>query len=193
MKKRVNSLFVLALAGMLSFTSCKDNKEAENEPAEPMQHEMHQADTEMDHEGDMMDQSGGEMAMAEFSDENSSMMYQHYLEIKDALVATDAAAAKKAAGNMAGMMEEKNDISSIAENIASIDDVNKQRELFSELTAAMEPALKEAITSGKIYKQYCPMAFEGKGDYWYSNSDQIRNPYYGDKMLKCGRVEETIE
>ncbi|MUP47385.1 DUF3347 domain-containing protein [Gramella sp. BOM4] len=192
MKRNVNSLFVLAMAGMLSFTSCKDNKEAENEPAEPMQHEMHQADTEMDHEGDM-DHSGGEMAMAEFSDENSGMMYQHYLEIKDALVATDAEAAKKAAASLAEMVKEKGEITGIAEKIANTGDVNKQRELFSELTAAMEPALKESITSGKIYKQFCPMAFEGKGDYWYSNSDQIRNPYFGDKMLKCGRVEETIE
>ena len=37
------------------------------------------------------------------------------------------------------------------------------------------------------------MAFEGKGDYWYSTSEEIRNPYFGDKMLKCGRVDETIE
>lgn len=193
MKKSVNSLFVLAAAGMLSFTSCKDNKTAETEAAEPMQHEMHQADGEMNHqEGEMMDHSGDEMAMAEFSDEKSKMMYQHYLEIKDALVATNADDAKAAAKSMVGM-EEGNEVSSIAQKLANTDDVNKQREIFSELTAAMEPVLKEAITSGKIYKQFCPMAFEGKGDYWYSNSDQIRNPYFGDKMLKCGRVEETIQ
>jgi len=43
-----------------------------------------------------------------------------------------------------------------------------------------------------VYKQYCPMAFDGKGAFWLSSSEEIRNPYYGDKMLKCGRVEETI-
>ena len=49
------------------------------------------------------------------------------------------------------------------------------------------------ITSGEVYKQYCPMAFEGKGGYWLSNSKEVRNPYYGDKMLKCGSVQETIQ
>jgi hypothetical protein len=57
----------------------------------------------------------------------------------------------------------------------------------------MEPVLRNALASGEIYKQYCPMAFEGKGDYWYSNSKDIFNPYYGNKMLKCGRVQETIK
>jgi len=52
--------------------------------------------------------------------------------------------------------------------------------------------LKGAVKSGEVYKQYCPMAFDGKGAFWLSSSEEIRNPYYGDKMLKCGRVEETI-
>jgi hypothetical protein len=56
----------------------------------------------------------------------------------------------------------------------------------------MESVLEGAISTGEIYKQFCPMAFEGKGDYWYSTSSEIRNPYFGDKMLKCGRVEKVI-
>ncbi|MFV8281155.1 hypothetical protein ACNKXS_06400, partial [Christiangramia marina] len=85
------------------------------------------------------------------------------------------------------------EVATIAEAIATSDDVNIQREKFSELTAVMDSVLKNAISGGKIFKHYCPMAFEGKGDYWYSSSEQIRNPYYGDIMLKCGRVEETIQ
>jgi hypothetical protein len=80
-----------------------------------------------------------------------------------------------------------------ARNISTTSDVNQQREAFSTLTQAMEAELEGAIASGEIYKQYCPMAFEGKGDSWFSNSTEIRNPYYGDKMLKCGRVEATIK
>lgn len=76
--------------------------------------------------------------------------------------------------------------------LAEASDINKQREAFSKVTKGMESVLKGALSSGEIYKQFCPMAFEGKGDYWYSNSKEIRNPYYGDKMLKCGRIEEVL-
>ena len=190
MKKRVNSLFVLVMAGMLSFTSCKDNKDEENNESVPMQHEMHQADTD----GEMMEDSSNEMAMAEFSNENTKQAYSNYLAIKDALVQTDADAASTAAGQLQESTSEANpEIAELAGKLASEGDVNVQREIFSELTAAMDPVLKEAISSGKIYKQFCPMAFEGKGDYWYASSEEIRNPYFGDKMLKCGRVDETIE
>ena len=44
-----------------------------------------------------------------------------------------------------------------------------------------------------MYKQFCPMAFEGKGGYWVSTSEDIKNPYYGDKMLTCGKVVEVIQ
>jgi hypothetical protein len=46
--------------------------------------------------------------------------------------------------------------------------------------------------SGSIYVQYCPMANEGKGGYWLSSQEEIMNPYYGDDMLHCGEVKETI-
>lgn len=44
-----------------------------------------------------------------------------------------------------------------------------------------------------IYLQYCPMALNDKGAYWLSNSAEIRNPYFGKKMLECGEVVETIQ
>ena len=107
---------------------------------------------------------------------------------------TDAETTSEAAQELeAALAEENSEIAKIAARIFEEQDVNVQREIFSELTAAMDPVLKDAISSGKIYKQYCPMAFEGKGDYWYATSEEIRNPYYGDKMLKCGRVDETIQ
>ena len=57
----------------------------------------------------------------------------------------------------------------------------------------MEDILEGAIDSGTVYKQYCPMAFNNTGAYWFSNSKEIFNPYFGEKMLKCGRVEAEIK
>ena len=44
-----------------------------------------------------------------------------------------------------------------------------------------------------IYVQHCPMADDNAGADWLSLDKEIRNPYFGDKMLKCGSVAETIQ
>ncbi|SKB96339.1 Protein of unknown function [Salegentibacter salinarum] len=188
MKKNLRNLMMLSLiAGAISMTSCRDAEEKKDEPAEPMQNEMHQSEDQA-----TMETYEGESLEAEFKDENTAEVYNLYVEIKDAFVNTDAETASDKAAELAEKAGENEEIASAATQIAESEDVNTQREDFSKLTAAMEPVLQDALESGEIYKQYCPMAFEGKGDYWYSNSKDIFNPYYGDKMLKCGRVEATL-
>lgn len=196
MRKPVRNLLGIAvIAGSLSLVSCREVKE--DEPAPPTQNEMREGDMDhhMEDDDPMMDDQAMQRSSAEFQDENTAEAYEHYLAIKTALVQTDGDLAREHAERMMAEVEninEDEDFTNAVETIASTIDVNEQREAFSELTNAMENKLEEAITSGEIYKQYCPMAFEGKGDYWFSDSEQIRNPYFGDKMLKCGRVEETI-
>lgn len=188
MKKNLRNLMMLSLvAGAISLTSCRDAEEKKNEPAEPMQNEMHQGDEQAS-----MDTYEGEALNAEFKNENTAEIYNLYVEIKDAFVNTDAETASEKAAELAEIAGDNKEIASAATQIAESDNVNTQRKDFSKLTTAMEPVLQNALESGEIYKQYCPMAFEGKGDYWYSNSKDIFNPYYGDKMLKCGRVEATL-
>jgi hypothetical protein len=36
------------------------------------------------------------------------------------------------------------------------------------------------------------MAFNDQGAYWISDREEIRNPYFGDKMLTCGVVKEEL-
>lgn len=43
-----------------------------------------------------------------------------------------------------------------------------------------------------LYLQFCPMAFNDEGAYWLSDKKEIRNPYFGDMMLKCGEIKRTI-
>jgi hypothetical protein len=47
-------------------------------------------------------------------------------------------------------------------------------------------------TNQTAYYQRCPMANDNKGAYWISQEKEIRNPYYGEKMLKCGENKETL-
>ena len=185
-----NVLILAAIAGTLSLYSCKENKEKNDDP-EPMQNETHEGEMG----SQMEDEIGMDQTTAEFKDLATAVTYNHYIAIKTALVQTDAELAQDHAKQMIAELEntEANaEIITTARKIANITDVNIQREAFSELTKSMAPILVGALKSGEIYKQYCPMAFEGKGDFWYSNSKEIRDPYFGDKMLKCGRVEATI-
>ena len=190
MKKQVRNIVMIA-AISFSLIGCKEVNEEKMAP--PVQNEMHQEDLQEDNADDLA--VNNDEVTAEFKEETTAEIYQHYINIKNALVKTDATAAQDNAKAMIADLEnaETNEaLATAARNISTSTDVNQQREAFSGLTKAMETELEGAIASGEIYKQYCPMAFEGKGDSWFSNSQEIRNPYYGDKMLKCGRVEATI-
>ncbi len=181
---KLKFLFVFVIvAGLLS---CGETKKEEDIDPMPVQSEMHQPDVDAE-----------EMEIsARFSNDTIAKAYEQYLKIKDALVREDVDAVIEAAEKMVEAYGENAQFSEIgarAQRFTGSYNIYKQRDVFSSLTRAMEPILKEAISEGEIYKQYCPMAFGGRGDYWYSNSEEIRNPYFGDKMLKCGRVEETIK
>jgi hypothetical protein len=118
-----------------------------------------------------------------------------YITLKDALVASDIDLAK--AGTITLLSELKSSeinesIISSANQIAEAKDIKAQRAAFKTLTNQMIPVLKAASNDMTVYVQYCPMAFNNEGGNWLSLSEEIRNPYYGDMMLKCGRVTEKL-
>ena len=45
---------------------------------------------------------------------------------------------------------------------------------------------------GDLFVVHCPMAFDSKGGDWLSTVPAVLNPYYGDAMLTCGNVEDTL-
>jgi Cu(I)/Ag(I) efflux system membrane fusion protein len=69
------------------------------------------------------------------------------------------------------------------------------RAAFEGLSQALEPAVERfGPKDGKtLYKVRCPMAFGGRGAVWLQADRDVRNPYYGASMLKCGNVVETID
>lgn len=135
-----------------------------------------------------------EIADASFSYSMTGKVFDDYQQIRMALVNSEAEEVNEAAGNLAdSFTEEREEMKLMALAMKETDDIEKQRELFSKLTEKIEPLFKASISEGAIYKQFCPMAFDGKGGYWISNMEEIRNPYYGDKMLKCGKVVEKIQ
>ncbi|MDX1604096.1 MAG: DUF3347 domain-containing protein [Salinimicrobium sediminis] len=189
---------IMALAAAFMLASCGETKkeEATEEAGMPMQNEMHQEETgehDMSMAGNLDDGQTGDI---EFSNDAVGSAYQHYMHVKTALVNTNAEEAQSGGKMLVealGKVENSMKATEAAEKIANSTEINEQRTAFLDLSAGMEEVLSGAIASGELYKQYCPMAFDGKGGSWLSASKEIRNPYYGDKMLKCGSVRDTIK
>lgn len=133
---------------------------------------------------------------AEFKDSLIGETYKNYNILKSALVNSDVEKTQIAARHLEETLkrfEYSEALKQMAEKIASVSDLETQREVFQYLTEEMTKLVEGNLKSGNLYVQYCPMAFQGKGAYWLSNGKEIRNPYFGDKMLKCGEVKRMIE
>jgi Cu(I)/Ag(I) efflux system membrane fusion protein len=136
----------------------------------------------------------------------TSAVIDQYMQLNRAFVETDAAKAKQAAatfvkhiGDIAdeSLSEEYlNALAAIEQRAAAIsqsDDIEEQRSLFVPLTDQLYAMVKEFPTDQTIYYAYCPMAFGDTGGYWLTREKEILNPYFGDKMLRCGVIKEAIE
>ncbi|CCH03591.1 hypothetical protein FAES_pFAES01099 (plasmid) [Fibrella aestuarina BUZ 2] len=137
--------------------------------------------------------------------QNTAPTLTAYYDVKDALVATDAVRAKAGATKLVAALA-KIDAAKLsttdkkalamaktkATAITKTTDVDVQREQFDGLSTSMIALAKATKPAAKAYVQFCPMAAEGKGASWLSDKKEVRNPYYGDKMLKCGSVKEEI-
>ncbi len=85
-------------------------------------------------------------------------------------------------------------IGTTAATLATKKDIESKRKEFDVLTDALWNLTRTVKYNGqKIYYQYCPMAFDNKGAYWLSQDKQIRNPYFGSKMLTCGETTDSVD
>lgn len=138
-------------------------------------------------------------------------LFAPYYSLKDALVKTDFAAAQKQAGALRRAFEQTDmglfkgaahdhwmansgQALSLLKKMAAAGDIEAVRREFKPLSARMVALAREFGPFGEtIYVQHCPMADEDSGADWLSSEREVRNPYFGDKMMKCGQVTETIK
>ncbi len=143
--------------------------------------------------------------------EQLDQLLEAYVGIKDAFVQTDAvgaaAAAKKMVALLAGIdptllsgppfeywRQQSGALKAHLQKIAGSVAVEAQREQFDFLSRLMIDLAATFGSGGKqLYVQHCPMAFNDQGADWLSYEDRIRNPYFGDVMLSCGIVQDSIQ
>lgn len=138
-------------------------------------------------------------------------LFDRYFPLKDALVAGNFGEAKSRAAQLKKVLEQtpmtifegaahqpwmnsSNASKTALNKISKAGDLEAARSAFKPLSEQM---VALARTFGPfettIFVQHCPMADDNIGANWLSLDKAIRNPYFGDKMLKCGSVTETIQ
>lgn len=126
--------------------------------------------------------------------QNTGKLTDSYIQLKNALVNSDSKAATEAAGILRDHVRseaaftQKDDLLHAAEKMARLNDLEKQRAAFNDLSVILWKVIESTDATGQaVYYQYCPM----KKAYWISKDATIKNPYYGSSMLTCGKVVNT--
>lgn len=165
---------------------------------------------EADHSEHAMESDQEAMEVDGRFQQQLSQVFDQYLQLKDALVASDPGNAKAASGEVVKAIEETDMsllegethnlwmdqlgvINQALKHIQSAKNIEAQRTALAPLSEALYQSLR--LLGGveiTAYYQYCPMAFNNKGAYWLSLNEEIRNPYFGEAMMNCGENRSKI-
>jgi len=207
--KVISGVFVTVLL-TLTVVSCKEAKK-ESTIEKNANTEMHNAkDEHEEHSSSEMNnkdmESSGDMSNMGQDTSKVALIINNYLELKDALVADNEKEASKTGNELAISLKgfsidefneaQQKELGEIiesavehAEHIAK-SHMDHQREHFKGMSIDIKDMIAITGTPNTIYQMHCPMY--DKGSIWLSASNEVENPFYGSKMLKCGKVQKEI-
>ena len=168
-------------------------------------------EAKVDSEHEDMDMGNKALAVKTEFVKQLQSMYDSYILMKNAFVASDAKTVRESAAKVKSSlqdidmgllegeahmlwMKQVNILESEITVMSSGTNISTQRIAFAAFNDAFYISLKAfGLHHGTVYYQYCPMANGDKGAFWLSNIENIENPYFGDDMLKCGETRETLD
>jgi len=183
---------------------------------------MHQTDNSLHHRNDegmqhhdqemgsVMGHDMGRSPITVQKSETTSMVIEAYLKIKNALVSDNDKEAALAGKVLLSAFdnidkssvpsEKKSEFNEIIEDakehanhiLENQGEIDHQREHFEMLSTDIKDLIAIVGSDRTLYQIYCPMYNNKKGSSWLSASDDIKNPFYGSKMLNCGEVKSKI-
>lgn len=133
-----------------------------------------------------------------------------YIDLKNALIESNAEKAKKHSSELLPIitkvnmslleeeahnywMEQLSSLKAHVQKISDSQDIEEQRNQFDFLSQALINSIRAfGVNQDAFYVQHCPMANKNNGADWLSKEAKVLNPYFGEKMLKCGTVQDTI-
>ena len=160
---------------------------------------------------DTAEKSFSESVSEEFQKQLANVL-NAYLKMKDGFVATNEQNVVKEAKLLLSALDKvdmtllKGDahnkwmsllkpISDNVNGIISMKGIEMKRSHFSIVSNKLTEAIDMfgISSSSPVYLEFCPMAFDDKGAFWISNQKEIKNPYFGSMMLKCGEVKRDLK
>ncbi len=149
------------------------------------------------------------METSEAFREQITKIAEAYFQLKNSLVASDASAATKALQGLTNTLSRvdmrslkgrahdhwmalKASLDKDLQQLTKANDLETIRHHFAGLSENILDMVESfGLEKDKVYKDFCPMALDNNGAHWLSETEEIRNPYFGDAMLSCGEVKET--
>ncbi|MBN4047273.1 DUF3347 domain-containing protein [bacterium AH-315-P13] len=201
----------------LTAMSCKETKKVHNqedgnntEMSSETNEEMKHDNSDGHHDNDASTSSNDERDIDASDQKNTATtpIVDAYIQIKNGLVADSNNDAAKGGTAMVEAfskfdmtalegdthkeyMEIMESAKEHAEHIVK-SDIAHQREHFEVMSTDINDLITLLGTEKTLYHDFCPMANNNKGAYWLSEVEEIKNPYFGAKMMKCGSVKKQI-
>ncbi len=193
--KTLFNMRYLAIAALFVFAACggsdRDKKAEETKKDEPLAQSKNSS---------------------EFNDKFTGLLASYY-RLKDAFVASNDTMAATQAKLLAASADSLNlrqvkadssivemakqyagSISAEAKALVAEPNLEAKRKSFQMISDNMYDLVRTVhFDKETVYHQFCPMAFNDAGAYWLSQSGDIKNPYFGKKMLTCGEVKDSID
>ncbi len=198
----ISAITAIAVISCNSNSSTKDNSTGMNHDSMPMPMQQNtQPDKDI------------KMVAATFTSVDPAVasyiktLVTEYLSVKNALINSNEAEAATASGKMYDTMKGfdksllsadqkkiyddiESDLKEHAEHISK-SKIDHQREHFATMSKDMYDMVKAFGAGMTLYHDHCPMYNDGS--MWLSETKDIKNPFYGDKMMTCGSVEEMLQ
>ncbi|HEY9219999.1 MAG TPA: DUF3347 domain-containing protein [Lutibacter sp.] len=214
--KNLKITLAIVSMGLLSLTaySCKNT---EKNDVQKNENHMEMNNDSMNRSGDEnmemnhQNMQNDEMMDGDQKTSKTTAILDNYLQLKNALVADDsekaATAGKRLYDAFAQFDSSSIDEAQKQEVTEIIDDalehaehisgnsgkMEHQREHFEIISKDIKDLIAITGTDRKLYQTFCPMYNNKKGAIWLSETEEIKNPYFGSKMMTCGSVQKEIQ
>jgi hypothetical protein len=127
----------------------------------------------------------GDQVEHNHAEHSESSVFTEYFKLNDAFVRSDFEAVKQEAKAIEKTTS-SDQIKQLSKDIYSAKSIDAARIVLSKISEEYIALAKKSKVG--LYIVHCSMALNNKGANWLSLEKEIKNPYFGNKMLTCGNI-----
>ncbi|ACU61203.1 DUF3347 domain-containing protein [Chitinophaga pinensis] len=128
-----------------------------------------------------------------FSQGNATYVNKWAAQLKQHVDSLPLQALQMDAVKLAAIRSATGSISAELTGVLGEQDIEEKRAGFGMVSDMLYDIIQATGLKGStVYRQYCPMAFNDRGAYWMSKSSKLQNPFFGNGMLGCVEVTDSL-